>query len=68
MHPVFLKHPIEEYLVVLDPKPKPLVTNIIIPMVALPLSQVKEKPKCGKNATATRTKKEMTAVVYVIQF
>jgi hypothetical protein len=43
-------------------KPKPLVTNIIIPMVALPLSQVKEKPKCGKNATATRTKKDELVV------
>jgi hypothetical protein len=33
-------------------------------MAAPPLLQVKTKPKCSKNATATRTKKEMTVVVY----
>jgi hypothetical protein len=41
------------------------VTNIITPMAALPSSQVKTKPKPSKNATATRVKKETTAVVCV---
>ncbi|VVM27109.1 hypothetical protein BSPWISOXPB_343 [uncultured Gammaproteobacteria bacterium] len=45
-------------------KPKLSVTNTTTPMVAQPLSQVKTKPKPSKNATATRIKKEMTAVVY----
>jgi hypothetical protein len=35
-------------------------------MVALPLSLAKTKPKCNKNAIATREKKETTAMVYVI--
>ncbi|VVM19727.1 hypothetical protein BSPWISOXPB_1736 [uncultured Gammaproteobacteria bacterium] len=45
-------------------KPKLLVTNIITPMAALPSSQVKTKPKCNKNATATQAKKETTTVAY----
>ena len=47
-------------------KPKPLATSTTTPMAALPSSQVKTKPKCSKNATATQVKKETTTVVYVI--
>jgi hypothetical protein len=35
-------------------------------MVALPLSLAKTKPKCNKNAIATREKKETTAVVFSV--